>query len=249
MAHSSCALMVTLTTALLVLPSPAAPVPKESEKERIGKLFGKVVDPKKDCQFRLDKDALVVTLPADDSKDLCSKVDTVPKLERTVKGEFVLTVKVAFDLPEDSKPGKAADVAFLGGGVCLRGKGDDWVRFNYFTTNRKSRSSMVGFESPSFSTSSIGYGMGSNYGKHFPAMSLRVTRTADTVHLAISTDGKAWQGTILMPLKLPDECTVQVYAQHSSDKARTVTFSDFAITPRKSGDKIDLKASMTFGGK
>ena len=47
----------------------AAPVPKPTDRDKVEAKFGKIVDPRKDTDFKMDGDTLVVTLPGKVEKD------------------------------------------------------------------------------------------------------------------------------------------------------------------------------------
>ena len=119
---------------LLLLLAPlavAAPVPKNTARERIEKEFGKIVDPKGDCGFDVKGDSLTITMPADEVRDITKGVDTAPRVEREVTGDFVLTVTISAPLTKKAEVAKAMKGAkdvwpFVGGGVQFRGEKGNW---------------------------------------------------------------------------------------------------------------------------
>jgi len=121
------------TTFALLLFTPvllAAPVPKETEKQKIERLYGKMVDPKGDSKFTLDGDKLVVTLPANETRGHdyegdprrgtkgLTKITTAPRVGQEVDGDFTATARVTITL--DSKAKHIRDEypwTFLAGGL------------------------------------------------------------------------------------------------------------------------------------
>ena len=217
----------------------AAPIPKDTERDRIEARFGKIADPTGDCVFKLDGDTLSVTLPTNTSFDLCHRRDDVPKLLREAAGDFVLTVRIVTDLPKGAKGFKS--VAYIGGGVQLTGKKpDEWAKVvrcvNHFGDNP---SGLFAVESPPTATCNDGFGTGYVYpGLDGQSHHLRLTRKGKTLTSEASADGKEWKA-ILEPTPVPadEKLTVALFALHSSDKARTVTFSEYSIRPLKEEKK------------
>ena len=114
-------------TLLLALPlvAVAAPVPKETEAEKIEKLFGKIEDPEKDCKFALDGTKLKITLKGGKryDYDLDGKVKNCPRVLREVKGDFVMTAKIIARLPDKAEPGEG-DYPETAAGLMMTGEGE-----------------------------------------------------------------------------------------------------------------------------
>jgi regulation of enolase protein 1 (concanavalin A-like superfamily) len=225
----------TLAIALLM---PAAPVPKVTERQKVEQLFGKIVDPKGDCEFKLNGDHLSVTLPANAPKYLNHEGDNVPKvapkLGRAVKGDFAVTVRVAVTLGKEAKSGGKSELAYLGGGIQVRSKDGTWARICYSNNVFKGRDRPgYGCEAPP-NIKAFGYCDTAHINDSIKAgqdLYVRLIRRENRLEFATSIDAKEWHTPMTAEFNLPDECTVFLYATHSSDKARTVTFSEFKVTP------------------
>jgi hypothetical protein len=228
----------------------AAPVPKDTERQKIEKLYGKIVDPKGDSKFELDGSKLKITLPANEVRTFSyttdpddpnnskkyKKTNDTPRVEFTAKGDFVLTVRITTPLDADADPPVGKGEVFLGGGVQLIPKDEGWVRGGYgrMHSPRRGCQNLMPFEAPN------------SWGKHGFSTSVvltntqpdsflfRATRQADRVALEVSEDGKSWGESVAIDQHLTsDELTLALFAQHASSKARTVTFSEFEVKPIK----------------
>lgn len=227
------------TLALTVL-LPAAPVPKEfTERGRIELKFGKVVDPKGDSQFRLIDDRLFVSLPANETRDLCSKTDTAPKLVREVHGDFELQVRLTAELADGAGAIHPSGFAFLGGGVQLSGKaGDPWVRFGYAHREKKGERGRMVDTVEAVPEKARAFGVENGHeldaavvGEY---LEYRLTRKGKTVTTDIRgrfSQGGWCRGYTAWECVPDGPLTVALFAHHSADKGGTVEFSRLSIKP------------------
>jgi hypothetical protein len=232
-----------LPTLALALMLPAAPVPKETEREKIEKLFGKIVDPKCDCQFKLDVAKLLVTLPANETRDLDAKQDHVPKLTHgTLKGDFTIQLRVTAPIPWEAGAGPLVKEAFIGGGLVFHWPNDK--RWSWLGVGRRCdrldkrvRTAIAyGFPGTGVSTHNEGLGVSSPRVRS-EAPLLRYSRRGTTLAVEASDDGMDWFEMSSCDSMPVGDVTVALYAIHSSDKARTVTFSEFSVTPLREEKK------------
>ncbi len=104
-----------LAILLFVTAAQAAPVPNLKDREAVEKRFGKINDPKGETGFRMDRDTLVVTMPANAEKDAVILSGgakdsrfvllTCPSIRlNDVKGEFEVEYSVTTLLAIDAKP-------------------------------------------------------------------------------------------------------------------------------------------------
>lgn len=235
---------------LLTLAAVAAPVPKETEQQKIEKKYGKIVDPKGDCKFVLDGDALKVTLPADKVRDLTDKIDTAPRLVQEVSGDFVLTVKVHPDLTADAVAGKDMNGAggFLGGGLQFKCGEKKWFcqNFSRITADGKVFSRMPfqvdGVIAPSDYGCSGSMSGDPLFKKNPEALYLRCVRRGVDMTIDASVDLKTFTQSGKFRDFLPeDKVRVALFAHHGSNKEHTVTFSELKIEPLKAEKKEDKK--------
>jgi hypothetical protein len=148
----------------------AAPVPKQTEREKIEAKFGKIVDPRGDSKFELDGDALNITLPAGEGRGFGytknpkgkadKKFDHTPRVEFTRTGDFVLTVRVNTPLAEGLVATPPDTACQLGGGFRFTPKVGDWSRFGVmqsevaYPKGRRERKTMFPLDAPGCYTNS-----------------------------------------------------------------------------------------------
>lgn len=248
---------------LLLLPAVAlaAPVPKQTEKEKIESKFGKIVDPKGDSKFALDGDKLVVTLPANESRSFGFKDDPdhpndrtkfekfnhCPQVEFEAEGDCVITVRVT--CPLDPAAGDAADgkgvFGFVGGGILARTKKGDWksvgicrfTRLDHVPDSKgivPATRAFLNADGPEYRNSN-GYNiptLGSSYVCLKPIY-LRGVRREGEWTISSSDDGKEWKEVDWWPDLTEAPVKFALYAQHSTDKDHTVTFDEFKVEPIK----------------
>lgn len=229
-----------LPTLALVVLLPTAPVPRDfNDRSKIEARYGKVVDPKGDSTFKLDGDKLVVALPANETRDLCRRVDSAPKLVREVEGDFELVIGITAELPKGAKAIHRSGCAFLGGGVKLDGREKNrWVRYGCAHTIPKRGEELLWLphENAPLRTTAHGVEDGDRMNGAKPGETIHLRFIRRGTLLTIDGRGKVsdggwfgirsdWEYAPKGPL------TVSLFAHHSSDKGGTVTFSDFKITP------------------
>jgi hypothetical protein len=218
----------------------AAPVPKQTEKDKIEAKFGKIVDPKGDSKFALDGDALKVTLPAgeerrfgytEDRKQGDKRFDHTPEVTFPRTGDFTLVVRIVSPTDDDAKG--IDGTAYAGGGVLVVPKGGEGCRFGVVRDGKN------GAKTTTFPVESKGiYTQGFGGGRHKSLNSdtnwLRVTRAGNDLDCDASSDGKEWVDLMLFQNGLKEDAvTVSLYAQHGSDKSHTVTFDQFSVEKPK----------------
>lgn len=239
--------MLRAAFVLLLLPPllSAAPVPKADSREKIEKRFGKIVDPKGDCKFGLSGDALTLTLPANEVRDIVKGVDTAPRVEREVTGDFVLTVTISAPLDAKAKVAKAMAgedgvYPFVGGGVQFRGKKENgWFTHGLSRWNDGELKSGLPPGSP-FAVVPKKYGSFDHCGheeltrKNPEAVTLKFTRREENLSVDCYLDGNRLAGDIRHQGVTRDETlTVALFAQHGSDREHAVTFSEISLEPLK----------------
>ncbi len=239
--------MLLLFTTLLAV---AAPVPKQTEKEKIAKKFGTITDPKGDSKFALDGDALKVTLPADEerrfgyTKDPAEKsglkrFDHTPRVEFPHAGDFDLRVRVAFPLVADTEAVDGREFRYAGGGVKVVNSEGNLYWFGVvrstalLRTNTLLRDGSPGTWSNDFRDTLLYEPL-----KSQESAWLRVVRKGDGLTCDASTDGKEWKNVSEHYKAAPGEgVTLSLYAEHSSTKAHTVTFDQFTVEKPKAEKK------------
>jgi hypothetical protein len=210
----------------------AAPVPKSAqERDAIVRQFGTFNDPSKDAEFVTSGQKLTIRLPKPTLRN--SFALTFPHTLREVSGDFVLRVKVSYDLP--------AKVPALGGGMCAAGGLLIWAgEENHVLFQRHHQPCGLFDGSTRWDTSfCIEYNRGVKSQHHQNTIGvkdaapihLRLTREKGVVSTAYSFDGQTWKDQQPGPMELPEKVMVGVYALQTTGTEAAVTFENFSVTP------------------
>ena len=226
---------MTRTAALfLLLPvfAAAAPVPPPSEKQQIEKLWGKIVSPAAECEFRLNGKALTIRTAGQPARGLRTEQEPIPRVGKKVTGDFEVTVKVADATPpareakhNESWPWTRAGLYVVGGGYSV-----EFHLSQYYTkTNEKLT------RCPWVDTWHPRGGSGSQNGHVEPGKSLylKLVRKGNAVTVCHSTDGEKWSNPFnpRQTVEFPDEVTVGVFVAHGTYQPVEATFDGLAIKP------------------
>ncbi len=191
------------------------------------------VNPQGLCRFHYYRDKLTITLPGKDfGLDVHRGRLNAPRLLRTVRGDFLLQVRVAgtFRLASDmDNPQKGYRAA----GILLT-DGKDFIRVQraqHFEGDRKARHHYVTMELLGFK----GGGYVENNGEPLDEpLSLRVERRAGWVHTAFSKDGEKWlpfAGGPTGGVGMPQEIQVGVIAEATAPGEFRAEFDRFKLSP------------------
>jgi regulation of enolase protein 1 (concanavalin A-like superfamily) len=228
------ALLVCFSTAVV-----AAPVPRPSEQELLAKLWGKTEGR---GEFEMTGKKLTIRTNVQPDTGLIAllggQTSNAPRAERTVTGDFVMTVKVS-DAARPNKDAKHADSwpnsragLFISGG----GYGVELHLYQYF-----SKLNGVVKEEPTrcvwVDTWFPRGGAGSSLKMAAEGKStyLRITRKDKVVTVAYSFDGTEWSAPFnpRQTLEFPDEVTVGVFFGHSTYQTLDATFEGLTIEKPK----------------
>ena len=214
---------------LLLCPllAPAVPSPKETDREKVERAFGKIEDPDGDCQFALVDGKLKLTMRGGKQYDYDDEgVKNCPRVLREVKGDFVLSVRAHAVLPKKAVAVKGR-WAEAGAGIIIIGpKGKAW-RTGMHDFLGKERNLMLIVPN---SHGPCGFEI-NNPGDGIYA---RFTRRGDTLALAHSGDGKKWvEPVIFGKLGFKDPLRVGVYGFSNTEQDTTVYLDKFRLEPLK----------------
>lgn len=212
----------------------AAPIPKESPKERIQTLFGTVQDPDQDCETTLvERRTLRIRIPGKHHSMYGDVGHTnAPRVMRSVSGDFVAQVRVHVQF---DPRGAAADQGLppaVGGGLLLTDGETGVVEFrllqekignNPWRTSTECDVRLPGFEAGNSVPRPL----------HDAAIILRLTRKQGRLFTEWSDDGKVWNSTKRNGTAAPlnRRLSIGVYAIQNTDKPATVLFDTFQVTP------------------
>lgn len=229
--------MIRLATLLLVAASAAlaAPAPPPTEKEKIAKLWGKTVSPSDECQFKLTGAALTIRTHGPPVRGLILKEKaTMPRVARTVTGDFELTVKVADATAPNRDPNHTDAWPRTRAGLYVSGGGHglEWHLSQYYSKQNgvlvEDLTRMLWVDSW-YPGGGSGRSMGAVEANR--STYLRVTRVGKTVSVSHSADGKEWSEphTPRKAPEFPDEVTVGVFLDHSTHQIADATFDEFRV--------------------
>ncbi len=216
----------------------AAPVPKQvQERDAILKLFGTPSDPKKEAEFAIEGQKLLIKLSKPTTRD--SFALAFPHTERSVSGDFMLQVTVSYPLPEK--------VPALGGGMCAAGGLFIWdSEENHVIFHRGHQPCGLFDGTTRWDTNFfIEYNRGVTSLHHqngpgkqdAPPVHLRLTREKGVVTPTYSYDGEKWTKQQAGEMKLPDKVMVGIYALRTAGDVTAVTFEKFTVMPLGEGKK------------
>jgi hypothetical protein len=214
---------------LLIVPAvSAAPVPKEDDAVRMKRLYGIPFDPEKACKFEPKGTSLRLYLP--NQPLLLSgwdKIFTAPRVWRSVKGDFTVTVRVSFTIRAKMPERHAdADRSRASGGLVVWG---DDKEFMTVTRDEREASGEAGefFRAEACIAGAVsGY---SEYAESPGSAYLRISREGADTSTAYSLDGKKWKRLGTYAVKWGDEVTVGVVAENSYKAPFEVVFDEYAM--------------------
>jgi hypothetical protein len=220
--YAALLLVALLAAAALV----AAPAPFPRPERKTGPWFdgwGKPIDPVGDCRFERRSEKLTVTVPASDRR--CE----LPRLLRTVEGDFIVEVRVSKNLSSDPNPLRAGIVLSDGretvwlerrfDGASPVGRGDEFV-FSCRSGEHGRATTFIYGVAPGGETTY-----------------LRLQRQGDFVKAAVSRNGKLWIEVGVIPGCPPDPCKllrklkVGVAVEATESATVKVEFDQFKLTP------------------
>ncbi len=225
---------------LLLLPllAVAAPVPKETEAQKLKRLFGELADAKKGYDFKLDGDKLVLTMAAEATESPIGEA-TSPFIGREVKGDFEARAVLTFTPPK-VKLDEAGKTPFVAAGFCVRGESGGMVLAAPYFGGGTGKQNPDGWGVGMFTRyttpdekPAVGYNARAKY-RGFQDRHVLIWREGDKIKLGISEDGKEWtMSADSLPTDLPDTVRVGVFGMNTSSVECTATFSDFTVVPLK----------------
>jgi len=210
----------------------AAPVPRETQDEKLRRLYGTPEDPDKLCTFALEGNRLRLTAAKglrglNPSRGLVN----APRTLKPVTGDFVATLRVVEDAPATGTDRDSEAYTPSGGGGLLL-----WVDADNHL--RLSRSQWVG-GGGSPTTYNLRGAVGGNELGHVhnlntldtKPITFRLTRTRGTLSSAYRHDGGAWQSFKDVEVDLPQTVKIGVYVAHNFDKPLDVVFEPLSVKP------------------
>jgi hypothetical protein len=232
-------------TVLLLVPlaALAAPVPKETDEQKLAKVFGTPVDPNKDCEFAFDGKTLTVKAGKGDHALHTSGGRTAaPRTLREVEGDFTVEVAAApGPRPAGAMPAmEGRGLKFHSQGLLLWVDDRTFVRLEHAHLDR-----LNGMTAAYASWELFKDGEWVRAGSLADGVlddakptRLRLTRKGNEVRGAWSQDGgKTWTGMEALTLELKAKVRVGVIVNHNTDSPFSATFEDFSVSPAAAAGK------------
>lgn len=226
----------------------AAPVPRDaSEKELLARHWGKT-EGRGEFEARGTRLTIRTDVPPDTGLiaiigggNNAAERHTAPRTARTVRGDFVATVKL-LDAVTPNKGAKHTDgYPNTRAGLYVNGGGYA-VEFHLYQYYQKANN--VAADEPTrtlwVDTWYPRGGSGTSLRKPEPGKStwLRLARTGTAVGVSHSSDGVEWSApyTPRKDMEFPDEVTVGAFFGHSTYQTLSATFDNFTVEKPKKKD-------------
>ncbi|MCS6865980.1 MAG: hypothetical protein RMJ56_14625 [Gemmataceae bacterium] len=235
-----------LTLAMLPWVAVAAPAPPLTDKQRLARDWGTLAGP---GEYRFDGERLILRshtgMRASELNNtaLC----TVPRITRTVRGDFDMTLRV-LDLTHPLSTESQGNLGQFTTSAGLVVMSDDaYISFGLNQIYYR----LVNFPNPDvlhryvylqaimINQGGTGWGHSHEDGK---ATYLRLKRQGEKILAAHSFDGEKWTDAkdVLanQNFALPDEVTVGVFVLHNTHQVVQATFDRFTLTQPSSSNKL-----------
>ncbi len=216
----------------------AAPIPKETDAQKLARLFGTPVDPAKDCKFTLDGDKLTVTAgKGDHDLSVQSNEMNAPRVLKEIEGDFEMKVKVSATYPKGAKgASEKRTLVFYGAGLLVWDDEKNYVRLEKAYVDRLDGT-------PTYTYGSWELFAGGEW-KRQGMQSDFTFETNDTAHFklsrkgsvfsaAISKDGKEWKELDPIEAEMGKKLKVGVCAVHICDTAFDAVFESYELKATK----------------
>lgn len=228
-------------TLLFLIAAPlllAAPVPKESDAQKLAKLFGMPVDPLKDCKFTLDGTKLTINVGKGDH-DLSTQnnVLNAPRVLKEIEGDFEMAVKVNCKYPKEAKAGTdRATIVFYGLGLLVWDNEKNYVRLEKAYVDSLDGSPVYSYGSWELFADGKWLRAGSSADYVFDPTDtayLKLARKGNAFTASISKDGKEWKELEPIKAEMSKTLKVGVVAVHICDTPFNAVFEDYSLKATK----------------
>jgi len=228
---------MTRTVVLLLcvaVPALAAPIPPESDRDKLARLWGKIESPPGEYGAKLDATGKKLTLKTLGWPLGFRHTETKFRVVREVSGDFDVRVTVeALDAPDKTVKYDGSN-SETGAGIVVTG-GEHTVtayRWKGFYRNPQNQDppmqGMIWVEQ--LMGRMGGQGSGSSTSDVNSAVELRIVRRGEAVTVHTREAGKEWrQSAVRADLKLTESVTVGLFVGHSTHLPCEATFADYSV--------------------
>jgi regulation of enolase protein 1 (concanavalin A-like superfamily) len=224
--------------ALLPLLLVAAPVPKETDAQKLAKLYGTPIDPAKDCKFTLDGGKLTITAgKGDHDLSVQSKEMNAPRALKEIEGDFEMKVKVSGDYPKGAKgASEKRTLVFYGHGLLVWDDENNYVRLEKAYVDRLDGTPTYTYGSWELFAGGKWVRQGTQSDFKFDekdAAYFKLARTKNVFTASISKDGKEWKDLDPIEAEMGKTLKVGVAAVHICDTAFDAVFEEYEMKATK----------------
>jgi regulation of enolase protein 1 (concanavalin A-like superfamily) len=216
----------------------AAPVPKETDADKLGRLFGKPVDPAKDCKFTLDGTKLTISAgKGDHDLSVQSNEMNAPRVLKEIEGDFEVKVKVSGDYPKGAKgASEKRTIVFYGSGILVWDDEKHYVRLEKAYVDGLNGTPINCYGSWELFAGGEWKRRGSNVDYIFDAKDtayLKLSRKGKTFTASMSKDGKDWTELEPIEAEMGKKLSVGVAAVHICDTGFDAVFEEYELKATK----------------
>jgi regulation of enolase protein 1 (concanavalin A-like superfamily) len=189
--------------------------------------WGQIIDPDRDCQFRLDGGRLTISVPAT-RHDLAAETGglNAPRVLRDIEGDFIVQVKVSGNVVHNGDRTAKQNAPYHGAGLLLWQDQRNYLRLERAAIHREDgvvhyvhfelRKDGEPFNSPSAEISDQEF-------------SLRAERRGGRECGAISPDGARWHYLNPLPVTFPPGIKLGVAAINTSTERFNPAFLELEV--------------------
>ncbi|MCI0684304.1 MAG: sigma-70 family RNA polymerase sigma factor [Gemmataceae bacterium] len=225
-----------------IAPAKLATPPGDEDEGDWLSLWGKVVDPARDTEFKATRKTLTLTVPGGAHVFGADGRRTAPRVMREVGGDFLIQVKTATVLPKGTPrferdllpPAPGADrhradlnaAGFQGAGIVVMQDDQNLLKLGRGTLfHQDSRENYLAWQSHSPERSTHDSKLVSGR----PFAYLRLQRFGPHLFPAGSHDGERWTNLPPITGELPAVLQVGLVAEHNTSEGFQASFSDFKL--------------------
>lgn len=231
-----CAILAML---LMVSPTLAEPIPKESEAAKIKRIWGEPLEKDNGAKFSLDGEKLRISVPkckkTSDNDLLISEPENATRIVKKVEGPFVVTVTLHHHKPPEKCP-EANPMWITGAGIYVKFESSVYgfgrVHNDESLKTKGTATSFYYKKIDDFRVHRRNWEDIHNE-KRFDPIKLKVEIEGKWIRSYFSFDGKIWENAYMDNRNISSKAIVGIYAEHTVDAETTAVFEDFKITKPK----------------
>jgi len=216
----------------------AAPIPKETDAQRMARLYGTPVDPAKDCKFTLDGDKLTINAgKGDHDLSVQSKEMNAPRVLKEIEGDFEMKVQVKAEYPKGAKgASEKRSIVFYGAGLLVWDDENNYVRLEKAHVDPLNGTPTYTYGSWELFAGAEWKRRGTQEDFVFDEKDtahFKLARKGNVFTASISKDGKEWKDLDPIEAEMGKKLKVGVAAVHICDTAFDAVFEGYEMKATK----------------